>query len=276
MSSELSMEGATTSAAAERAESRLGVLAALPQELGDLVDAMRAEGDMRTVTLGRRDYHVGTAYGAPCVVTLARIGKVAAAATASALIHVFGVHSMVFTGVAGGVGRGVRVGDIVVADALLQHDMDASPLFPRYEIPLLDRSSFPTQRALAERLGIACERFVAQAGPALAERFGFAQPRVHRGLIISGDRFVSSAQEVHALSNALPDAMAVEMEGAAIAQVCYEHDVPCAIVRTISDTADDHATASFTNFLTEIAGAYSSGVLAHFLREYAVAERAGA
>ena len=65
-------------------------------------------------------------------------------------------------------------------------------------------------------------------------------------------------------------------EGAAMAQVCYEHDVPCAIVRTVSDTADDHATASFANFLTEIAGAYSSGVLAHFLREYALAERAGA
>src|SRR5512146_142379 len=83
-------------AGGERTAARLGVLAALPQELGDLIDAMRAEGEMRTVTLGRRDYHIGTAYGVPCVVTLARVGKVAAAATASALIHVFGVHSMVF------------------------------------------------------------------------------------------------------------------------------------------------------------------------------------
>jgi adenosylhomocysteine nucleosidase len=258
----------------ERAGYRLGVLAALRQELGDLVDAMRAEGDMRTLTLGRRDYHVGTAYGVPCVVTLARVGKVAAAATASALIHVFGVHSMVFTGVAGGVGPGVRVGDVVVADALLQHDMDASPLFPRYEVPLLERASFPTQAALADRLAVASERFLAESGPALAERFSFAQPRVHRGLIISGDRFVSSAHEVRALASALPEALAVEMEGAAMAQVCYEHGVPCAIVRTISDTADDHATASFTSFLTDIAGAYSSGLLAHFLREQRVAGRA--
>lgn len=255
---------------------RLGVLAALPQELGDLVEAMRAEGDMRTVALGRRDYHVGTAYGVPCVVTLARVGKVAAAATASALIHVFNVDAMVFTGVAGGVGRGVRVGDIVVADSLLQHDMDASPLFPRYEVPLLDQASFPTHAPLADGLAAACERFVAEAGPALGERFGFLAPRVHRGLIISGDRFVSSASEVRALSEALPEAMAVEMEGAAMTQVCYEHDVPCAIVRTISDTADDHATASFSTFLTDIAGTYSSGVLGHFLREYAAAEGAGA
>jgi adenosylhomocysteine nucleosidase len=238
MSIELNLNGATRHAPGERAGYRLGVLAALPQELGDLVDAMRTESEMRTVTLGRREYHLGTAYGVPCVVTLARVGKVAAAATASALIHVFGVHSMVFTGVAGGVGPGVRVGDIVVADALLQHDMDASPLFPRYEVPLLERSTF-----------------LADAGAALSERFGFAQPRVHRGLIVSGDRFVSSAHEVRTLASALPEAMAVEMEGAAMAQVCYEHDVPCAIVRTVSDTADDHATASFTNFLTEIAGA---------------------
>lgn len=250
---------------------RLGVLAALPQELGDLVEAMRAEGETRTVTLGRREYHVGTVHGVPCVVTLARVGKVAAAATASALIHVFRVDSMVFTGVAGGVGHGVRVGDIVVADSLLQHDMDASPLFPRYEIPLLDRALFPTHASLVDALTAACECFVADEGAALEARFGFKAPRVHRGLIISGDRFVSSASEVRALAEALPEAMAVEMEGAAMAQVCYEHGVPCAIVRTISDTADDHATASFTNFLTDIAGTYSSGVLRRFLSAYAEA-----
>ena len=253
---------------------RLGVLAALPQELGDLVEAMRAQGEMRTVTLGRRDYHVGTAYGVPCVTTLARIGKVAAAASASALIHVFGVDSMIFTGVAGGVGPGVRVGDIVVADSLLQHDLDASPLFPRYDVPLLERAHFPTYEPLADGLAAAGERFVADEGATLAERFGFAGPRVHRGLIISGDRFVSSTSEVRALSEALPEAMAVEMEGAAMAQVCYEHDVPYAIVRTISDTADDHATALFTTFLTDIAGTYSSGVLQRFLKSYLGATRA--
>ncbi|MGN6667529.1 MAG: 5'-methylthioadenosine/adenosylhomocysteine nucleosidase [Trinickia sp.] len=262
---------ATGAAGTGTGTARLGVLAALPQELGDVIEAMRAEGEMRTVTLGRRDYHEGTVHGVPCVVTLARVGKVAAAATASALIHVFRVHSMVFTGVAGGVGRGVRVGDIVVADSLLQHDMDASPLFPRYEVPLLERAHFHTYAPLGDALMAACERFVADEGAAIDRRFGFKAPRVHRGLIISGDRFVSSASEVRALAEALPDAMAVEMEGAAMAQVCFEHGVPCAIVRTISDTADDHATASFTNFLTDIAGAYSSGVLRRFLSAYAPA-----
>ena len=73
----------------------LGVMAALPQELGDLVEAMRAGSGVRTVTLGRRDYHVGVVHGVPCVVTLARVGKVAAAATVSALIHAFDVEGVV-------------------------------------------------------------------------------------------------------------------------------------------------------------------------------------
>jgi adenosylhomocysteine nucleosidase len=172
---------------------------------------------------------------------------------------------VVFTGVAGGVADEVRVGDIVVADTLLQHDLDASPLFPRFEVPLLGMSRFATNVVLADRLAAACERFVAEEGAASAARFGTRAPRVHRGLIISGDQFVASAAGVQALRDALPDALAVEMEGAAIAQVCHEYGVPCAVVRTISDTADDHAPGSFVSFLTEIAGTYSNAILRRFL-----------
>ncbi|GAB7537471.1 5'-methylthioadenosine/adenosylhomocysteine nucleosidase [Burkholderia sp. 3C] len=243
----------------------LGILAALPQELGDLVAAMRAEGAVETIALGQREYHVGTAYGVPCVVTLARVGKVAAATTATALIHRFDVRAIVFAGVAGGVSREVAVGDVVVAQALLQHDLDASPIFPRHEVPLLGITRFAADAALSARLHAACDAFVAEHGEALKARFRLRGARVHAGLIISGDRFVSSEPEVVALREALPDALAVEMEGAALAQVCYEYGVPCAVVRTISDTADDHATASFTNFLTEIAAAYSSEILKGFL-----------
>ncbi|MGF6603173.1 adenosylhomocysteine nucleosidase [Paraburkholderia sp. GAS448] len=244
----------------------LGVLAALPQELGDLVEAMRAESGVRTVTHGRRDYHVGTVHGTPCVVTLARVGKVAAAATVSALIHAFDVEAVVFTGVAGGVGRDVRIGDIVVADALMQHDLDASPLFPRFEVPLLGVTRFVADQSLSAQLADACERFVTEEGVTLAARFATAMPRVHRGLVISGDQFVASAAAVEALRDALPDALAVEMEGAAIAQVCFEYGVPCAIVRTVSDTANAHAPTSFATFLTDIAGTYSNGILSRFLR----------
>lgn len=259
---------------ADTAARPLGVLAALPDELGDLLATMRAESGVLVHTLGRRDYHVGTVHGVPCVVTLARVGKVAAAATASALIHAFDVGAIVFTGVAGGVGPDVHVGDVVVGDTLLQHDMNASPLFPCFEIPLLGRTHFDADSALAASLANACERFLAEEGAALAARFQIRPSRVHRGLVISGDQFVASAQAVATLRALLPDALAVEMEGAAIAQVCHEYDVPCAVVRTISDTADEHASASFSSFLTELAGTYSTGILKRFLAAYAQAPAA--
>ncbi|PLZ00348.1 5'-methylthioadenosine/adenosylhomocysteine nucleosidase [Burkholderia sp. WAC0059] len=247
----------------------LGVLAALPEELGDLLATMRAESGVETLTHGRRDYHVGTVHGAPCVVTLARIGKVAAAATASALIHAFDAEAIVFTGVAGGVGRDVRIGDVVVGETLVQHDMDASPLFPRFEIPLLGQARFAADAVLAAALAQACEQFLAEEGASLAAHFGTALPRVHRGLIVSGDQFVASASAVGTLRDLLPDALAVEMEGAALAQVCHEYGVPCAVVRTISDTADEHASTSFASFLTDIAGTYSTGILKRFLSAWA-------
>jgi adenosylhomocysteine nucleosidase len=133
-------------------------------------------------------------------------------------------------------------------------------------VPLLGVARFAADQALTAQLAAAAERFVAEEGSAVAARFGTQLPQLHRGLIISGDQFVASAMAVAGLREALPDALAVEMEGAALAQVCYEYGVPCAIVRTISDTADAHAPASFASFLTEIAGTYSNGILKRFLQ----------
>jgi adenosylhomocysteine nucleosidase len=243
----------------------LGIMAALPQELGELVSSMRTSGELRTVTLGQREYHVGTAFDVPCVVTLARIGKVAAAATASALIHVFGVDAILFTGVAGGVRADVRVGDIVVGDTLVQHDLDASPLFPRFEVPLLGMAHFAGDAGLGDALAAACEAFLADESSVLQARFGVQPPRLHRGLIASGDQFIASHEAVNALRLALPDALAVEMEGAALAQVCHEHGVRCAVVRTISDSADAEAPESFLDFLHALGGTYSTGILKRFL-----------
>ena len=139
----------------------LGILAALPEEIAELqqmlrtgalsVDTHRQNADSDGLAhqrWGQRDFLRGTLYGQDCVLALSRIGKVAAAATATTLIHRFNVGAILFTGVAGGVATGVRVGDIVIADELIQHDMDASPLFARYEIPLLARQRFSASRPM--------------------------------------------------------------------------------------------------------------------------------
>lgn len=247
----------------------LGIVAALPQEIEQLIAQLRLDPAMRIVTLGRRDYYIGTLWRQPCVVTLARIGKVAAATTAAALVHEFEVGAILFTGVAGGLGAGLRVGDIVVADTLMQHDMDASPLFPRHQIPLLERDHFGTCPVLTQRLLQAATQFVDQTLPGLRSQHRWTlvghKPQVHLGLIASGDQFIADDAARASLRAAAPLALAVEMEGGAIAQVCYEYDVPFAVMRTISDSADDGATVSFSVFLEEVASVYSYEVVRRFI-----------
>lgn len=89
---------------------------------------------------------------------MSRIGKVAATTTATTLIEAFNAERIVFTGVAGALGADVRVGDVVVASHFVQHDMDASPLFPRFEIPLYRQTQFACDIRLATLLTEACRR----------------------------------------------------------------------------------------------------------------------
>ena len=199
------------------------------------------------------------------VLALSKIGKVAAATTATALIERFGAQRIVFTGVAGGLGNGVQVGDIVVAQDFMQHDFDASPLFPRYEMPMYGKTRFKGDTALTAQLLTAARLALADEGFAAA----YPNARVHHGLVASGDRFVSGALESAALRTALTssghEVLAVEMEGAAVAQVCHDYGVPFAAVRTISDRADDSAHVDFPNFVNQVASRYARAVVQHFL-----------
>ncbi len=122
---------------------RTAILSALAEEQQGLLDLLQQP---RKTTHASRDFWQGVLHGQPVVLALSKIGKVAAATTATALIERFGVGRMVFTGVAGGLGAGVRVGDVVVATDFLQHDLDVSPLFPRYEVPFTARPAFPAMR----------------------------------------------------------------------------------------------------------------------------------
>jgi adenosylhomocysteine nucleosidase len=233
----------------ERPSMTIAIVSAMREELAAVLALMPDE--TKQVVAGR-DFYVGHLHGRDVVAVLSRIGKVAAATTASVLIQQFGVTRIVFTGVAGGLGPGVNVGDIVVADSFLQHDLDASPIFPKYEVPLYGLSRFASDPALSSKLAAAAQR----ALPGV---------KLHRGLVVSGDRFVATTAESKALQAALPDALAVEMEGAAIAQVCHDFGVPFAAVRTISDRADDSAHVDFMKFIEEVASRHSAAIVAALL-----------
>ena len=240
------------------------ILSALPQEQAGLLEQLQAP---QLQTVAGRDFWSGQLHGRQVVLALSRIGKVSASLTASVLIGHFGASCIVFTGVAGGLAPGVQVGDVVVAQDFLQHDLDASPLFPRYEVPLYGRARFACDTALTALLADAARQALmhgATTGLLLP-----AGAQVHHGLIASGDQFISSASGSAALQSALraagPEALAVEMEGAAVAQVCADYGVPFAAMRTISDRADDTAHIDFPRFVTEVASRYALAIVNELL-----------
>lgn len=237
------------------------ILSALAEEQRGLVAQLQ---QAQSVRRAGREFWCGQLHGKPVVLALSRIGKVAAATTTAALIEGFGVGRVVFTGVAGGVGPGVRVGDVVVGTHFVQHDMNASPLFPRFEIPLYGQTVFPGDGALTELLLQACRAGLhhdAMDGRSVA---------IHQGLIASGDRFVNGAAESAAIVSALQSSghapLAVEMEGAAVAQVCADYGVSFAAVRTISDRADDTAHVDFPQFVNEVASVYARKIVDSLMR----------
>ncbi|MBP0578079.1 5'-methylthioadenosine/adenosylhomocysteine nucleosidase [Labrys sp. LIt4] len=250
--------------------SPLGILVPLAQEAEALFALMKQDGATHTQRIGGRDYHSGHLFGRPCVLTLSRVGKVAAATAAAGLIHAYKVGAILNVGVAGGAAATVKVGDIVVADAMLQHDLDARPIFPRYEVPLTGMSRFAADAAIGNSLSQAIEAFLAEDLPQLSaeirERFALAAPRLHRGLIISGDQFVNGHAAVAALRDDIPDALAIEMESGAVAQICHDYGIPCGVLRTISDSADDNAHVDFPAFLATVASFYSHHILRRFLQ----------
>ena len=245
----------------------IAILSALAQEQSGLIELLQRP---RTLAHAGRQFWLGELHGHDVVLALSRIGKVAAATTTAALIERLGARRVIFTGVAGGLGQGVKVGDVVVASEFLQHDLDASPLFPRYEVPLYGVSSFATDGVLSEALLQAARALCAQVPDlidgAVREEFALHELKAHHGLVISGDRFVATSAESRALQCAHAGAQAVEMEGAAVAQACFDYGVPFAAVRTISDRADDSAHVDFERFISGVASRHARYLIEQTLR----------
>jgi adenosylhomocysteine nucleosidase len=240
------------------------IISALPAEQAGLVQLLSKN---ERITQIPRRLELGWIHEKPVILALAGVGKVSAAITATMLIERHGVQRIIFTGVAGAVAEHVQVGDVVIGQAYLQHDMDAAPLFPRYEIPFTGISRFAGNQALIA--------IILEAMKPVEYAESSQKPlKIHTGLIISGDRFVCSAQEVARLRQDLPDALCVEMEGAAVAQVCHDYRIPFVAVRSISDKADDNAHIDFPKFVNEVAGPLAVKMIDGVMREIHLTEGA--
>ena len=205
----------------------IGIIGAMEMETEGLRAAMT---EAVTETVSGIRFTRGMLEGCPAVVATCGVGKVAAAMCAEAMLLRYGATALLNTGVAGGLADGLVVGDTVVADRVVQHDMDTSAIGdPVGLISGLNMVYIPTDKVLSDTLVAA----------SLA-----AGLHTVVGTVASGDLFVAKAEDKARIKGQF-GAAACEMEGASIGQVAYTNGVPFAVLRAISDGGDGMEFSEF-------------------------------
>lgn len=225
------------------------IMSALAGELAMLEDLV---SDGEIVEIGAHEFRVGTLDSRGVVVTASGIGKVNAAMVATLALDHFHPSAVVFTGVAGGIDDTLGIGDVVVAEHVLQHDTgvfesDGFRLYQPGHVPFVNPTEQLGYRP-SDDLLVRVRRRLAdfELSPVL-ER----QPGVVFGTVVTGDQFVQSDAERRRL-HAIHGAHAVEMEGAAVAQVAEHFGVEHLVIRAVSDLAGSDSAFDFARFLDDV------------------------
>ncbi len=241
----------------------IAIISAMQEEIQALLNKLE---NVSIAEKGMRKYYTGTLFNKKVVLVFSRWGKVASAATTTQLINDYKPSEIIFTGVAGALKDSLNIGDIVIGENLYQYDVDCRPIFKKFEIPILKKEYFTTQNQ--EKLIKATSLFLKEYNnyitPEKAQLFDITTPSVSIGNIATGDQFISSSKKVGELNLQLPSVLCVEMEGASVAQVCYEYKIPYSVIRIISDKANDNATIDFPKFAKSIASNYALGILKNY------------
>ena len=238
----------------------IGIMGAMPEEIKGITQLL---DDVSIETFGQREYHSGFCKGQKFVVVFSRWGKVAAATTVTTLIHEFGVTEILFTGVAGAIHPALKVGDVVLGKRFIQHDLDGRPLMKKFEIPLLNQTYLVANEAKLESAQHAVSRVLEDKilhdliSDSDLQSFEIVQPKMFLGDIGSGDQFISTDEARNNITRELPGVLCVEMEGASVAQVCFEYEIPLTVIRTISDEANASSVVDFPAFIKSISSVYS-------------------
>ena len=226
----------------------IGLIGAMAVEVEGLMSRMSDRVETR---IGMDVFVSGKLFGSDAVLAVCGPGKINAALCAQSMILHYKPEWVLNLGVAGAGENGVSIGDMVIATAAVQHDVDTSPIGdPVGMVSKINLIEIPCDAALRERLVRAARSVEGM--------------NVHEGLIATGDQFIHDGA-VRSRIHTLVHAKAVEMEGGAVAQACYMHGVPCGVLRSISDQADGHSDMDYPEF-TRLAAAHSQQVVECLLR----------
>ncbi|MFR8176063.1 MAG: 5'-methylthioadenosine/adenosylhomocysteine nucleosidase [Christensenellales bacterium] len=226
----------------------IGIIAAMDVEMKSLRSFMT---DTKTETVSGITFVSGTLEGKLVVTAVCGIGKVFAAMCAQTMILRYQPECIVNTGVAGALSDKLSIGSVAISSAVVQHDMDTSALGdPLGLISGVNKVQLPADSDLCGQLS------------ACATVLGI---RTETGVIASGDQFISSAERKDAIVKTF-GAIACEMEGAAIGQVCYVNRVPFCVLRAISDSADGSSHMDYPTFVG-MAAEQSVKLLRTFLKK---------
>ncbi|MCO4095625.1 5'-methylthioadenosine/adenosylhomocysteine nucleosidase [Macrococcoides canis] len=224
----------------------IGIIGAMEEEVAILKDEIQG---LTTEKIAHVEVYKGTLFGKEVVLMQSGIGKVNAAICTTLLISNFKPDYIINTGSAGGLGSGLKVGDILVSTEVLHHDVDATEFgYTEGQVPMMP-ASYPADDMLVDKTTSATNKHEYTA---------------HTGLIVSGDSFIGSAEKKAVILEKFPHAMAVEMEAAAVAQTCYQFSTPFIITRAVSDLANGEAEMSFEQFL-KVACVSSSNIVKSLL-----------
>ena len=228
---------------------KFGIIAAMEEELKTLLQAL--EDKKEVVVLGKA-YYQGRIGQHEVVLVQSGIGKVMSAMSVAILAETFKVDAIINTGSAGAVSEGLAIGDVVIADRLVYHDVDVTAFGYAYGQMAGQELYYQAEQTLVASL----QTVLNQQGI-----------HSHVGLIATGDSFIAGQEKVDVIKNRFPEVLAVEMEGAAIAQAAQAAGKPFLVIRAMSDTAQGDANISFEAFILE-AGKRSAQTLLALLKSY--------
>lgn len=225
---------------------KIGIIAAMEQELRLLVDKLE---DKKEVTVIGNSYYTGRLGRHEVVLVQSGVGKVMSAMSVAILVDKFAVEGIINTGSAGAVAAGIAIGDVVIAEKLAYHDVDLTAFGYAYGQMSAQPLYFESDKV-----------FIDVFKKILKQHDQVA----HLGLIATGDSFIAGQDKIDRIKAAFPEVLAVEMEGAAIAQAAHATGRPFIVVRAMSDTAAHDANMTFDEFIIE-AGKRSAQILLNFL-----------